>query len=52
VTEYDNNLSGALFKNNRKRDGRQDPDYTGSCEIDHVGYWVSAWISTSRKGWI
>lgn len=41
---YDNNNSGALFKNDRKREGKKDPDYTGSVEVDGVGYWIDAWI--------
>jgi uncharacterized protein (DUF736 family) len=47
---YDNNLSGALFKNDEKRDGKQDPDYRGQCEIEGTEYWVSAWINESKKG--
>jgi uncharacterized protein (DUF736 family) len=45
---YDNNLSGALFRNDK--DGVENrPDYRGS-EIDRIQYWVSAWIRTSKKG--
>jgi uncharacterized protein (DUF736 family) len=47
--DYDNNLSGALFKNARKESERQ-PDYKGSCEIDGSEYWISAWIKESKKG--
>ena len=50
MTEYDNNNSGALFRNEEKRDGRQDPDYRGQAEIDRVQYWVAAWLRTSKKG--
>lgn len=49
MTEFDNNLSGALFKND-KGDNDNRPDYRGSAEIDRVEYWVSAWIRTSKKG--
>lgn len=49
MTEYDNNLSGALFKNNRKREGKTDPDYQGQAEVGGVEYWLSAWINTSKK---
>jgi uncharacterized protein (DUF736 family) len=46
---YDNNNSGALFKNDK--DGNPSrPDYRGSAEIDRVQYWVSAWIKTSKRG--
>lgn len=50
MSEYDNNFSGALFKNDDKREGKQDPDYKGSAEVDGVHYWLSAWINTSKAG--
>ena len=46
--QYDNELCGALFKNNERRNDK-DPDYRGQCEIDRVQYWISAWINESRK---
>ena len=45
--EYDNNMQGVLFKNDKKSTSKH-PDYTGSCEIDETEYWVSAWIKTAR----
>jgi hypothetical protein len=48
MTDYDNNLRGVLFKNDDKREGKQDPDYTGNCEVDGVAYWLSAWIKESK----
>lgn len=46
--DYDNNLRGALFENDRKeKDG--DPDMRGQCEIDGVEYWVAAWWKNSNK---
>ena len=49
MTDFDNNLTGALFK--AEKDGNEKrPDYRGSAEIDRVEYWVSAWIRTSKKG--
>jgi hypothetical protein len=36
--------SGTLFKNDRKREGKKDPDYTGSAEIDNVEYWMDCWV--------
>jgi hypothetical protein len=50
MPEYSNELSGALFKNNDKREGRKDPDYNGSCEIDGVEYWINSWINQSKAG--
>ena len=46
---YDNNLSGALFKNQKKQTDKH-PDYNGSCEIEGTEYWVSAWVNKSSKG--
>ena len=46
---YDNNNTGALFKNERKVTGKH-PDYNGSCEINGVEMWMNAWIKTSNKG--
>lgn len=48
--QYDNRLSGALFKNDRKTSTSQ-PDYRGSI-TDENGkeYWVSAWIKQKRGG--
>lgn len=49
MAEYDNNLSGVLFKNDK--DGNEKrPDYKGSAEIEGVQYWVSAWIREGAKG--
>lgn len=47
--KYDNNMQGALFANNEKRRGKQDPDMRGSCEIDGVEYWVNAWWNTAKS---
>jgi uncharacterized protein (DUF736 family) len=49
VPDFDNNLRGALFRND-KNGNEKAPDYRGSCEIDHVQYWVSSWIRTSKAG--
>jgi hypothetical protein len=47
-TKYPN--SGALFKNNRKREGQKDPDYSGSLNCDGKDYWLSAWIKDGHQG--
>lgn len=49
MAEYDNNLTGVLFKND-KGDNEKRPDYKGSAEIEGVQYWVSAWIRDTAKG--
>lgn len=47
--EYDNSNRGSIWKNEKKREGKQDPDFTGSQNIVCAGcgeahdYWVSAW---------
>jgi len=46
---YDNNLTGALFKNDRK-ETEKHPDYKGQAEIEGTEYWVSAWANKSSKG--
>jgi hypothetical protein len=50
VTTYDNSNSGALFKNEDKREGKKDPDYRGQAEIDSKYYWLDAWINKSKEG--
>lgn len=39
---------GALFKADKKTD--KHPDYTGSAVVDGIHYWVSGWITESKKG--
>lgn len=46
---YDNNMSGVLFKNDRKTKDTQ-PTYKGFCEIDNVEFWMSAWVNTAKGG--
>jgi hypothetical protein len=49
VPEYDNNMRGVMFKNDRKENDKH-PDYKGSAEINGVQYWVSGWIKTPNSG--
>ena len=42
-------LSGSLFKNEKKTEDKH-PNMTGSCLIDGVEYWVSAWTKEGTKG--
>ena len=48
--EYDNNMSGVLFKNEDKREGHKDADYRGNAEVDGVQYWLNAWVNESQDG--
>ena len=49
MSDYDNNMSGVLFKND-KEGNEARPDYTGKCEINGVEYWISSWIKTPKNG--
>lgn len=49
MSNYDNNMSGALFKND-KRQTENHPNYRGSCEINNEQYWVSAWVKKDKNG--
>lgn len=49
MSQYDNNLSGVLFKND-KQGNEKRPDYKGSCEIDGSSMWVSAWVREKKDG--
>ena len=44
-----NNMSGALFRNDRKQQPNH-PDHTGTCKIDGKEYRISAWIKQSGAG--
>jgi|FreactcultureFD7_1027221.scaffolds.fasta_scaffold13669_6 hypothetical protein len=49
MTQYDNNNSGALFKN-MKKTSEKDADYSGESEINNQKYMVWARIRTSKAG--
>ena len=49
MTQYDNNNSGALYKNDKKTKESQ-PDYRGTAEVNGQKYFVSSWIKTSKAG--
>jgi hypothetical protein len=40
---------GSLFKNDEKKEAKH-PDYRGSCKLNGVEYWISAWIKEGAKG--
>ena len=47
--EYDNEGRGVLFAN-KERTKETQPQAKGSCQLDGVEYWVSAWTQTSKAG--
>lgn len=49
MAEYDNNLRGRLFKNDRKERENQ-PDYTGDCEVEGQKYRLAGWMKKSQAG--
>lgn len=49
VTKYDNNNSGALFKNN-KRTKETHPTSRGKAMIGGVWYWISGWNKETASG--
>ena len=49
MTDYDNNMRGVLFKNDRK-EKETHPDYKGSCEINGEEMWMSAWLKNGKNG--
>lgn len=40
---YDNTNRGAIWPNDRMREGKQDPQFTGSLNVEGREYWVKAW---------
>lgn len=42
-------MEGVLFKNERKEQGSNHPDYQGSVTIKGIKYNLGAWINTSKK---
>jgi len=48
ASKYPN--SGTLGRNEKRREGTQDPEYSGQCEVDGVAYWVNAWVKTGKEG--
>jgi hypothetical protein len=47
--QYDNELRGVLFKNDRKEQPNH-PDYKGSATINGQEMWISAWIKEGQRG--
>lgn len=47
---YDNNMTGAIFVNEKKTEGSKQPDRTGVCEIDGKKYEIAGWVQKSKEG--
>ena len=48
MSDYDNKNRGALWSNkNDKREGKKDPDWRGSINVDGKEYWLAAWRTSS-----
>ena len=47
--QYDNNLRGVLFHNDKGSNANR-PDMTGNCEIDGTKYRIAAWNKLSKNG--
>lgn len=48
---YDEKGRMVAFKNNDKREGRQDADYKGKyTDEDGKEYWVNIWVKTPQSG--
>lgn len=47
MTEYDNELSGVLFKNDKEGNEKR-PDYTGKIQVEGIEYRLAAWIKEGR----
>ena len=47
--EYDNEMRGVLFAN-KERTKDSQPQAKGSCQVDGVEYWISAWTNEAKSG--
>ena len=50
MAESQKDMSGVLFKNDRRRDGKEDPHLRGSCTIGGRRFWMDAWTNTVQRG--
>jgi len=51
MTQYDNTNRGAIWRNEKKRPDKRDPDFTGVMNIEGVEYHMSGWLpDPERKG--
>lgn len=51
MPEYDNRNTFTLFRNTKKREGKQDADFNGTfTDKDGNEYWMNAWAKSPRNG--
>lgn len=51
MAEYDNRNRFTLFRNTKKRDGKQDADFNGTFTDENgVEYWINAWATQPKNG--
>jgi len=43
MADFDNTNRGSIWRNEKKRAGKQDADFTGTLNVNGVEYWVNAW---------
>ena len=49
MTQYDNNNSGILSRNDRKEQPNH-PDFKGALNVNGVDYWLSGWVKERKDG--
>lgn len=42
-------LAGIMARNTKRENDRQ-PEFRGSCTINGVAYWISAWVKEGQDG--
>ena len=50
MSNYDNTNTGRIFKNERMRPDKKDPEYKGDANIEGKEFWVSAWVNETQDG--
>ena len=50
MPEPQKDMGGVLFKNDRRRVGKEDPHLRGSCTIGGHRFWMDAWTNTVQRG--
>ena len=50
MSQYDNTNSGALFKNSKRTEENNQPNYTGNINVEGVDKRLAAWVKVSKKG--